>query len=292
MTPEDSMRDRISAELEAGRPPLGDLVGLAVAEGRRKKRRTRLGAGALSAVGVLAVAGAVAQLGSASPATTQNAAAHPAATTPTRSPSPAAPRSSAPTTPPTTSPTTPTAPATTPLPVAAIVKNVNPGTFSLEKGIYLNYTTSAMSYWEYEGGLTVQYNGSNTWGSDFVTMGATDRLFTGFYVGDKDVAAASMTIDGKQIAATVVKVNGAQGWCGIYYLRPKGATSYERFQIDVYDASGKIIATSYTGLSDGPPPTHSSGEPENRTLPVTNIPTDTPFPGVTVMAPPPGSPTK
>lgn len=285
MTPEDSMRDRISAELEAGRPPLGDLVGEALAEGRRKKRRTRLTASALSAIGVLAVAGAVTRFALASPSTTQNTAAHPAATTPKNTVSPpVAPLSSA--------SKTPTAPSTTPLPVAAIVKNVGPGTFSLEKGIYLNFTTSAMSYWEYEGGLTTQYNGSNTWGSDFVTMGNTDRLFTGFYVGDKDVAAAAMTIDGKKIAATVVKVDGAHGWCGFYYLRPAGTTSFESFQIDVYDTTGKDIATGYTGVVTGPPPTHAPAEPENRTLPVINIPTDTPFPGATATPPPPGSPEK
>jgi hypothetical protein len=289
MTPEDSMRDRISAELEARRPPLGDLVGQAVAEGRRKKRRTRLGAGALSAAGVLAVAGAVTQFALASPATTQNAGTHTAVTTPKNTTPPlVAPPSSATTT--TTPPTT--APTTTPLPVSAIVKHVDPGTFSLEKGIYLNYTTSSMSYWEYEGGLTTQYHGSNTWGSDFVTLGASDRLFTGFYVGDKDVAAAAMTIDGKQIPATVVKVNGAHGWCGFYYLRPPGPTSYESFQIDVYDTSGKVIATAYIGLTNSPPPTHAPAPPDNRTLPITSIPTDTPFPGATVTPPPPGSPTK
>ncbi|MEY9863340.1 hypothetical protein ABH935_008990 [Catenulispora sp. GAS73] len=307
MNPEDSMRDRITAELETTRPPLGDLVARSVAEARRKRRRARIGAGAVSAVGVLAVAGAVAQFAPSSAATAHDTGSgsgaapgvHPTATTPTK-PSPTAPRgtSSSPKTADSTDPTDPTAPTaptspssatTTKLPVSSIVQHVNPGPVTLAKGFYLSYSTSSMSWWTYEGGLTMQYNGSNTWGSDFVGGGISDRLVTGMYVGDKDIAAASMTVDGTVYPATVVKVNGSQGWCGLYVLRPAGVTTWNTFRINVYDTSGALVATSFSGEITGTPPSslptsQPTGHP-NGTLPYTNIPLGAPFPGATIVPP-------
>jgi hypothetical protein len=290
MIPENSMRDRITAELETKRPPLGDLVARSVAEGRRKKKRTRIGTGALSAVGVLAVAGAVAQFAPSSTATAHEAGsgsgpapgAHPTPTTPAKtsggtssSPKTAAPSSS------------PSSATTTRLPVSSIVQHVDPGSVTLDKGFYLDYTTSSMSWWTYEGGLTMQYSGSDTWG-DFVGGGISDRLVTGMYVGDKDIVAAGMTVDGKLYPATVVKVNGTHGWCGLYVLRPAGVTSWNTFRIDVYDSSGTLVATSFSGEITGPPPTgNPTGHPAG-TPPYTNIPLGTPFPGATLVPPPAG----
>lgn len=303
MIPEDSMRDRITAELETTRPPLGDLVARSAAEGQRKKRRTRIGTGALSAVGVLAVAGAVAQFAPSSAATAHDAGsgsgaargAHPTATTPARTPaktsggtssSPETTTSTSPTSP--ASPTSPSSPTTTRLPVSSIVQHVDPGPVTLAKGFYLSYTTSSMSWWTYEGGMTMQYGGSNTWGSDFVGGGISDRLVTGMYVGDKDIVAASMTVDGKVYPATVVKVNGSHGWCGLYVLRPAGVTSWNTFQINVYDSSGALVATTSSGGITGPPPTgQSTGQPHG-TPPYTNIPLGAPFPGATLVPPPGG----
>lgn len=290
MTPEDAIRDRIAAELAAGRPPLGDLVASAAAEGRRRKRRTRYAAGAVSAVAVLAVAGAVVRLTPTGTATTSQGTGtgptttHPA---PTSAPSPAPPtKPTAPTSSPSSPPsTTTTTEAGTKLTTTPIVKQVNPGTLRLDKGIYVNFTKDSMSWWEYEGGLTTQYNGSNTWGSDFVSIGAGDRLQDGFYVGDADVAAATVTINGTQHAATVVKVNGTHGWCGLYYLEPPGQSRMSSIQIDVFDATGKDVASSYSGLMTGPPPSSSSPD-KARTPPITNIPLGTPFPGVTPTPPP------
>ena len=295
MNPEDSMRDRITAELETTRPPLGDLVARSVAEARRKKRRTRIGTGALSVAGVLAVAGAVAQFAPSSTATAHDTGSeaapgvHPTATTPPKT----LPKTTAPTAPTTlTTPTTPSSATTTKLPVSSIVQHVNPGPVTLTKGFYLSYSTTSMSWWTYEGGLTMQYSGSNTWGSDFVGGGISDRLVTGMYVGDKDIAAASMTIDGKVYPATVVKVNGSQGWCGLYVLRPAGETTWNTFRINVYDTSGTLVATSFSGEITGTPPTgRPTGHPTNQpdaTPPYTNIPLGTPFPGATMVPPPNG----
>ncbi|MEZ0112896.1 hypothetical protein ABH920_006920 [Catenulispora sp. EB89] len=305
MIPEDSMRERITAELEATRPPLGDLVARSAAEGRRQKRRTRIGAGALSAVGVLAVAGAVARFAPSSPAPAHDVGSgsssgaapgvHPTATTPTKalgktsggtssSPEPTTP--TAPTTP--TTPTSPSSPTTTRLPVSSIVQHVDPGPVTLAKGFYLSYGTSSMSWWTYEGGLTMQYGGSNTWGSDFVGGGISDRLVTGMYVGDKDIVAAAMTVDGKVYPATVVKVNGSHGWCGLYVLRPSGTTSWNTFRIDVYDSSGALVATSFSGDTTGPPPTSQPTAPPHGAPPYTDIPLGTPFPGATSVPPPGG----
>jgi len=302
MIPEDSMRERITAELEATRPPLGDLVARSAAEGRRQKRRTRIGAGALSAVGVLAVAGAVARFAPSSSAPAHDVGSgsslggrpgvHPTPTTPakalgkTSGGTSSSPTPTGPTGP--TTPTSPSSPTTTRLPVSSIVQHVDPGPVTLAKGFYLSYGTSSMSWWTYEGGLTMQYGGSNTWGSDFVSGGISDRLVTGMYVGDKDVVAAAMTVDGKVYPATVVKVNGSHGWCGLYVLRPSGTSSWNSFRIDVYDSSGALVATSFSGETTGPPPTSQPTAPPHGAPPYTNIPLGTPFPGATSVPPPGG----
>jgi hypothetical protein len=287
MTSEE-MRERIAAELEAGRPPLGDLVGQAVAEGRRKQRRVRLGAIAVSTDGVLAVACADAQFAPAFSKTAVTAGGgtgsptHSAAKPPAITASATAPTS----TPHPSEPTTPTSAASTPLSFSPIVKHVDPATIPLDKGYYLNFATDSMSWWAYEGGLTVQYNGKNTWGSDFVSMGGDGgRLVSGMYVGDKDIAAAAVTIDGKQYPATVVKVNGAHGWCGVYLLRPPGQTSWNSILVDVYDSTGTVVATTGVGINLPPDP-KPTGLTGPRTLPMTNIPINTPFAGATVSVPP------
>jgi len=276
------MRDRISAELEGQRPPLGDFVGQAVVQGRRRKRRARLGASALSAVGVLAVVGAVAEFapGSSTPAQSVSTAAGSAHSSQSAA-NPATITSVATSAPATIA--TSTAPA---LKVSPIVQHVAPGTATMGKGLYFNYTTDSMSWWQYKGGLTTQYNGTNTWGSGFVSMGGSDDLVTGFYVGDKEAAAAVVTIDGKQYPAVLVKVNGAHGWSGMYYQPPSGLTaSAKSVEIDVYDSDGKALATSRVGEAGSkPPPTHSQSS--SKTLPVTIIPINTPFPGAKVMVPP------
>ena len=267
MTSEDSMRDRISAELDAQRPPLGDLVGQAVVEGRRRKRRARLGVYTMSAAGVLVVASAVVQF---APSTSRGAP--PSAGAATLSPRPAV--------------STPTADATRPtVTVAPVVKQVAPGTIMLEQGIYLNYTTDSMSWWQYHGGLTSRYNGTNTWNSDFVAFSSTGRLITGFYVGGDDVAAATVTVDGEQYSAVVTKVTGSRGWCGLYYLRPPGAPLWHTARIDVYDSSGRILATSSAGGFAPPATAHPSHPAHTGNPPVTAVPIDTPFPGATAMAP-------
>ena len=283
MPPEDLIHERFSAELDARRPPLGDLVAQALSEGRRRKRRARIGAGAMSAAGVLAIAAAVTQLPGSATAHRVDAGSSPtsprlAATTP----APSSASSSATT--PAPSPTT-----TTSSRLPSTVKHVDPGTVTLEKGFYLNYTTSSMSWWEYEGGLTVQYKGSNTWGSDFATLSQGDRLVTGFYVGDKDVETAAFTIDGKRHPAVVVKVNGANGWCGVYYLRPPGQTGWNSITLDVYDAGGNVIASSSIGEVGPPPTSPSAWKGTDRILPVESIPINSPFPGATPTAPPAGT---
>ncbi|WP_194918141.1 hypothetical protein [Catenulispora rubra] len=65
-------------------------------------------------------------------------------------------------------------------------------------------------------------------------------------------------------------------------------TSWNTFQIDVYDSSGAMVATTFSGEITGPPPTSQSTGKPHGTLPYTNIPLGTPFPGATMVPPPAG----